>query len=33
VDAGLLETEDGVLRFTGRGMLLSNEAVQEFLKS
>ena len=31
VDAGLLETEDGVLRLTGRGVLLSNEVFQEFL--
>jgi oxygen-independent coproporphyrinogen-3 oxidase len=29
--AGLLETEDGVLRLTGRGVLLSNEVFQEFL--
>jgi oxygen-independent coproporphyrinogen-3 oxidase len=31
VDAGLLETGDGVLRLTGRGVLLSNEVFQEFL--
>ena len=31
VDAGLLETADGVLRLTGRGVLLSNEVFQEFL--
>jgi oxygen-independent coproporphyrinogen-3 oxidase len=31
VDAGLLETERGVLRLTGRGVLLSNEVFQEFL--
>ncbi len=31
VDAGLLETDDGVLRLTGRGVLLSNEVFQEFL--
>jgi len=31
VDAGLLETEDGALRLTGRGVLLSNEVFQEFL--
>jgi len=31
LDAGLLETEDGVLRLTGRGVLLSNEVFQEFL--
>jgi len=31
VDAGLLETEDGVLRLTSRGVLLSNEVFQEFL--
>jgi oxygen-independent coproporphyrinogen-3 oxidase len=29
--AGLLETEDGVLRLTSRGVLLSNEVFQEFL--
>ena len=33
VDAGLLVTEDGILRLTSRGMLLSNEAFQEFLTS
>jgi oxygen-independent coproporphyrinogen III oxidase len=31
VDAGLLETGGGVLRLTGRGVLLSNEVFQEFL--
>jgi oxygen-independent coproporphyrinogen-3 oxidase len=31
LDGGLLETEDGVLRLTGRGILLSNEVFQEFL--
>lgn len=31
LDAGLLETEDGVLRLTGRGVLLSNEVFQEFV--
>jgi len=31
VDAGLLETADGVLRLTGRGVLLSNEVFQEFV--
>jgi len=31
VSAGLLETEDGVLRLTGRGVLYSNEVFQEFL--
>jgi oxygen-independent coproporphyrinogen-3 oxidase len=31
LDAGLLEAEDGVLRLTGRGVLLSNEVFQEFL--
>src|ERR1039457_6726037 len=31
VDAGLLETEDGVLRLTKRGVMLSNEVFQEFL--
>ena len=31
VDAGLLETEDGILRLTKRGVLLSNEVFQEFL--
>lgn len=33
VDAGLLETEDGILRLTSRGVLLSNEVFQEFLTS
>jgi oxygen-independent coproporphyrinogen-3 oxidase len=31
VDAGLLETDGGVLRLTSRGVLLSNEVFQEFL--
>jgi len=31
LEAGLLETEGGVLRLTGRGVLLSNEVFQEFL--
>jgi putative oxygen-independent coproporphyrinogen III oxidase len=31
VDSGLLETDGGVLRLTGRGVLLSNEVFQEFL--
>jgi oxygen-independent coproporphyrinogen-3 oxidase len=31
LDAGLLETDAGVLRLTGRGVLLSNEVFQEFL--
>jgi oxygen-independent coproporphyrinogen-3 oxidase len=31
LDAGLLETDGGVLRLTGRGVLLSNEVFQEFL--
>ena len=31
LDAGLLETEDGVLRLTNRGVLRSNEVFQEFL--
>jgi oxygen-independent coproporphyrinogen III oxidase len=31
VDAGLLETADGALRLTSRGVLLSNEIFQEFL--
>jgi oxygen-independent coproporphyrinogen III oxidase len=30
-DAGLLEREDGVLRLTPRGVMLSNEIFQEFL--
>ena len=30
-DAGLLETRDGALRLTDRGVLLSNEVFQEFL--
>jgi oxygen-independent coproporphyrinogen-3 oxidase len=29
--AGLLETEDGILRLTHRGVMLSNEIFQEFL--
>jgi oxygen-independent coproporphyrinogen-3 oxidase len=33
LDAGLLETAGGVLRLTGRGVLLSNEVFQEFLTS
>jgi oxygen-independent coproporphyrinogen III oxidase len=33
LDAGLLETQDGMLRLTGRGLLLSNEVFQEFLIS
>jgi oxygen-independent coproporphyrinogen-3 oxidase len=33
LDAGLLETDDGILRLTGRGVLLSNEVFQEFLTS
>ena len=33
LDAGLLEIEDGILRLTGRGVLLSNEVFQEFLIS
>jgi len=33
LDAGLLETHDGMLRLTGRGVLLSNEVFQEFLIS
>ncbi|HWC99679.1 MAG TPA: radical SAM family heme chaperone HemW [Candidatus Sulfopaludibacter sp.] len=31
LDAGLLETEAGVLRLTNQGVLLSNEVFQEFL--
>ena len=31
LDEGLLEAEDGVLRLTGRGVLLSNEVFQEFI--
>ncbi len=31
LDAGLLATEDGVLRLTSRGVLLSNEVFQEFI--
>jgi oxygen-independent coproporphyrinogen-3 oxidase len=31
VDAGLLEARDGMLRLTSRGVLLSNEVLQEFL--
>ena len=31
VAAGLLESEDGILRLTKRGVLLSNEVFQEFL--
>lgn len=31
LDAGLLASEDGMLRLTGRGVLLSNEVFQEFL--
>jgi oxygen-independent coproporphyrinogen-3 oxidase len=31
LEAGLIETEDGVLRLTNRGVLLSNEVFQEFL--
>jgi oxygen-independent coproporphyrinogen-3 oxidase len=31
VDAGLLDSSDGVLRLTRRGVLLSNEVFQEFL--
>jgi oxygen-independent coproporphyrinogen-3 oxidase len=31
LDAGLLETEAGVIRLTGRGVLFSNEVFQEFI--
>ena len=31
LDAGLLETSEGTLRLTGRGVLLSNEIFQEFV--
>ncbi len=31
VDAGLLETSDGAVRLTNRGVLVSNEVFQEFL--
>jgi oxygen-independent coproporphyrinogen-3 oxidase len=31
VDAGLLEADDGLLRLTARGVMLSNEVFQEFL--
>jgi oxygen-independent coproporphyrinogen-3 oxidase len=31
LDAGLLETEDGVIRLTSRGALFSNEVFQEFI--
>ena len=31
MDAGLLETEDGMLRLTARGVMLTNEVFQEFL--
>jgi oxygen-independent coproporphyrinogen III oxidase len=31
VDAGLLASEDGLLRLTARGVMLSNEVFQEFL--
>lgn len=31
LDEGLLEEEDGALRLTGRGVLLSNEVFQEFV--
>jgi oxygen-independent coproporphyrinogen-3 oxidase len=31
LNEGLLETEDGMLRLTGRGVLLSNEVFQEFI--
>jgi oxygen-independent coproporphyrinogen-3 oxidase len=32
VDSGLLEIEDGAVRLTNRGVLLSNEVFQEFLE-
>ena len=31
VDAGLLESADGILRLTSRGVMLSNDVFQEFL--
>ena len=31
LDAGLLETEGGVIRLTSRGVLFSNEVFQEFI--
>jgi hypothetical protein len=31
VDQGLLESADGMLRLTHRGVMLSNEVFQEFL--
>jgi len=31
IEQGLLETEDGMLRLTSRGVMLSNEVFQEFL--
>ena len=31
LDYGLLESRDGALRLTNRGVLLSNEVFQEFL--
>jgi oxygen-independent coproporphyrinogen-3 oxidase len=31
VDAGLLESQDGVIRLTSRGVLFSNEVFQEFI--
>ena len=31
LDAGLLSQDDGVLRLTSRGVMLSNEVFQEFL--
>jgi oxygen-independent coproporphyrinogen-3 oxidase len=33
LDAGLLETADGVLRLSSRGVLVSNEVFAEFLTS